>query len=117
MDTFSRAYSGTIEQGSFEIIPLFFDRGQLIQQNAKNPNKDSSDIMKTSDFLVTLQDGDLVWNIIANDNNGVTYGIVGTGSVTQSFGDSTAAINHVGFEKFKDGDLMKAQSREIRGFL
>ncbi|MDP2103524.1 MAG: hypothetical protein Q8K26_01220, partial [Candidatus Gracilibacteria bacterium] len=93
MDTFATAYSGALEQGSFEIIPLFFDKGQLIQGSAKNPNKDTSDIIKTTNFLVTIPDGDLVWNIIANDSNGATYGIVGTGSVTGSFGDSTAAVN------------------------
>lgn len=118
MDTFATAYSGSVEQGSFEIIPLFSDRGRLIQWAAKNPNKDSSNLLKTSDFLVTPSDGELVWNIIANDSNGATYGIVGTGSITQSFGDSTAAINHVGFEKFHDTDnIMAAQSRDISWFL
>lgn len=118
MDTFATTYSGVVNQGSFEIIPLFSDRGQLIQWSAKNPNKDSSNLIKTTNFLVTLQDGDLVWNIIANDNNGTTYGIVGTGSITQSFGDSTAAVNHIGFEKFHGtNNIMKAQSREISWFL
>lgn len=102
------SYTGVITPGGFEIIPLFYDEGQPIQGSAKNPNADSSHLIKTSTFIVT-EDGDLSWNIIGNNGVGKTYGISGTGSVMRSFGNTPSANIQEGFKKEMDAsDLMTA---------
>jgi len=110
------SYTGTIAQGSFEIIPLFYDTGVRIQNSAKNPNKNTSDIVKTNTFVVT-QDGDVNWNIIGNDSSGKTYGIAGTGSLMRSFGNTSNANIQQGFEKRMDTDIMTAGMKNITAFL
>lgn len=110
------SYTGTIAQGGFEIIPLFYDDGARIQNTAKNPNKNTSNIIKTSTFIVT-QDGDINWNIIGNDSSGKTYGIAGTGSLMRSFGNTPSANIQQGFEKRMDADIMTAGMKSIAVFL
>ena len=111
------SYTGTIVPGNFELIPLFYDKGQLIQSSAKNPNKDTSDIIKTVSFIVS-QDGNLAWNIIGNDSTGKTYGIAGTGGMNQSFGNDSNAYFRKGFSKQMDTDnLMIASTQMINYFL
>ncbi|MDD2916718.1 MAG: hypothetical protein PHH70_02645, partial [Candidatus Gracilibacteria bacterium] len=104
--------------GSFEIIPLFYDRGKIIQNSAKNPNKNTTDIAKTSSFIVT-QNGDIGWNIIGNDIDGTTYGISGTGSLMASFGNTASANTKTGFKKEMNStqDLMSASMQDIGVFL
>lgn len=110
------SYTGTIARGSFEIIPLFYDIGSLIQGSAKNPNKNTSNIIKTTAFIVT-QDGDINWNIIGNDTTGKTYGIAGIGSPTKSFGNDSGASIREGFEKRMDTGIMTAGMQDITTFL
>lgn len=110
------SYTGSIIPGSFDIIPLFYDKGVRIQNSAKNPNKDTSDIIKTIDFIVT-QNGDINWNIIGNDTNGKTYGISGTGSSTKSFGNISGADITQGVSKQMDTNIMTANTRNIQNFL
>ena len=95
------SYTGVIAPGGFEIIPLFYDQGVLIQGSAKNPNNNTSNIIKTNTFIVTT-DGELSWNIIGNDSTGKTYGISGTGSVVRSFGNTPSANIQEGFKKEMD---------------
>lgn len=110
------SYTGTITQGSFEIIPLFYDAGKSIQISAKNPNKDTSNIIKTNTFIVT-QNGDISWNIIGNDAAGKTYGISGTGGLMRSFGNTPSAHIQWGFEKRTDTSTMTAGIKSITSFL
>lgn len=110
------SYTGTITPGSFEIIPLFYDKGKAIQSSVKNPNKNTSDIIKTSTFVVT-QNGDLGWNIIGNDATGKTYGIAGIGSLMKSFGNTPSANLQSGFEKSSDTTTMTAGTKSITSFL
>lgn len=112
----STSYTGTIASGGFEIVPLFYDTGSLIQSSTKNPNKGTSNIIKTATFIVT-QNGDLSWNIIGNDTDGKTYGISGTGSVMKSFGNTPSANIQEGFEKNMDSDVMTAGMQNIATFL
>lgn len=110
------SYTGTIARGSFEIIPLFYDIGSQIQGSAKNPNKNTSHILKTTTFIVT-PDGDINWNIIGNDSNGKTYGISGIGSSVKSFGNTSSANIQEGFEKHMDTGIMTAGTGAINTFL
>ncbi len=112
------SYTGVIASGGFEIIPLFYDTGSVIQNTAKNPNKENIPLIKTSSFIVT-QDGDIGWNIIGNDTMGKTFGIAGTGWALQRFGNKSEAIIQSGFEKHTDttSDLMTAGTQTISYFL
>lgn len=110
------SYTGTIAPGGFEIVPLFYDTGAFIQNSAKNPNKDTSNIIKTNTFIVT-ENGDLGWNIIGNDADGKTHGISGTGSLMRSFGNTPSANIQEGFEKRTNTDVMTAGTRTIAAFL
>jgi hypothetical protein len=110
------SYTGTVTPGNFEIIPLFYDKGISIQSSTKNPNKNTSNIIKTNIFLVT-QNGDLSWNIIGNDTTGKTYGISGTGGLMRSFGNTPSANFQSGFEKSSDTTIMTAGTRNITSFL
>lgn len=106
-----------IAQGGFEIIPLFYDQGVLIQGSAKNPNSNTSNVIKTNTFIVN-QDGDLSWNIIGNDPAGKTYGISGTGSIMRSFGNTPSANIQEGFKKeMNTSDIMIAGMQSITAFL
>lgn len=112
-----RSYTGVITPGGFEIIPLFYDKGLTIQNTARDPNKNTITIVKTSSFIVS-QDGDIGWNIIGNDTSGKTYGIAGTGGSLQTFGNRPEAIIQSGFEKHTDAsDLMTAGTETINIFL
>ena len=111
------SYTGTIAPGNFELIPLFYDKGERIQSSAKNPNKDTSAIIKTISFIVS-QDGNLAWNINGNDSTGRTYGIAGTGGVNQSFGNDSNAYFKKGFSKqINTNNLMTANTQMIDHFL
>ncbi|MDD2891829.1 MAG: hypothetical protein PHQ95_02585 [Candidatus Gracilibacteria bacterium] len=110
------SYTGSIIPGSFDIIPLFYDAGERIQDSSKNPNKNTSDIIKTIDFVVT-QNGDINWNIIGNDTNGKTYGISGIGSSTKSFGNISSAVITQGVSKQMDTNIMIANTKSIQNFL
>jgi len=116
MQTSGKSYSGTLANGAFEIIPLFYDNGTPIGVNTKNPNAGTSNVIKSSGFLVRT-DGDLVWNIIGNDTTGASFGIVGTGSVTLSFGDNASAATKAGLEKYGESDRLKARLVTIADFL
>jgi len=117
LEASGRNYTGTIAPGDFEIIPLFYDNGMTIQNSAKNPNKNTSNIIKTNSFIVS-QDGDINWNIIGNDASGKTSGISGTGGTLQSFGNTPNAVLQVGFQKRSDAnDFLTAGTQTITAFL
>lgn len=78
----SSTYSGSIKSSWFEIIPLFYDRWDIIQTNSKNPNVNTSNISKTLNFNFNSNSW-VTWNIIWNNATWDTFWIAGTGS---SFG-------------------------------
>lgn len=79
IESYAKDYSGSIASYQFEIIPLFFDEGKLIQKNSKNYSSSSIDITKTIDFKLTSPDS-LLWNIIWNNTiSWETVWISGTG--------------------------------------
>ncbi|MDD2515885.1 MAG: hypothetical protein PHF46_03215 [Candidatus Gracilibacteria bacterium] len=91
IESYAKDYSGSIASYQFEIIPLFFDEGKLIQKNSKNYSSSSIDITKTIDFKLTSPDS-LLWNIIGNNTiSGETVGISGTGK--------TINKDSIGFKK------------------
>lgn len=80
MRTFSQDYTWTLNPVQIDVIPLFFDNWKPNWTNTKNPNPDSSDIIKTNEFSISWNKL-FVWNIVWNDNNWVTYWISWTWSV------------------------------------
>ena len=112
------SYTGTITPGGFEVIPLFYDKGKTLQSTANNnPNKNTSDIQKTPSFLMT-QDGNISWNIIGNDGSGTTFGISGTGWVSNTFGILWSPNTTQGFEKHMGSDdIMTASMTGITNFI
>lgn len=91
MDTYATAYTGSIEAGGFEVIPLFFDQGTAMQSQAKQPTS-TTDTVKKTDLFIVRPTASLVWNIVGNDASGETYGIVGKVDANQTFGNNALAI-------------------------
>lgn len=73
----AKNYSSTIASWEFEIVPLYFDNGTLIDNNSKNPNIWSSNLIKTLSFKLSW-DSTFVRNIIWNDVSWKTFGMVWT---------------------------------------
>lgn len=94
LDTFAKAYSGSVAPGEMDIVPLFFDRGRTLDTvdglPFKDPRTGTTDVEETADFQLS---GDLPfgWNLVGSDADGNTFGIVGTGSSSSSVGNSAAA--------------------------
>jgi len=63
-------YTWSIKAWEFEIIPLFYDEWEKITTNSKNPNKPSSNTIKTSSFKLSWS-----WNYLRNIiwNNPTTW--------------------------------------------
>lgn len=97
MQTFATAYSGSINPGDFDIVPLFYDEWQPIAPVTKNPNPNTSQINKTASFSVQILSGSLAWNILWNDINGTTFGLVG--STSEGFGNGSGSTQTFGIEK------------------
>lgn len=75
----SKSYSWIIASWEFEIIPLYIDNWELITNNSKNPNKNSSSLSKVLTFKFSW-DNDYVRNIIWNDMSWTTFWMVWTWS-------------------------------------
>jgi hypothetical protein len=84
------SYSGAIAPESFDIIPLFYENGKVLNIENGKPWKDPRNPMKnitptafddrisTSDFELRILSGDrIVWNVIGNGASGQTFGISG----------------------------------------
>lgn len=79
----SKSYSWVIEFWEFAIIPLFVDNWELITNNSKNPNKNTSSLSKVLTFKLGW-DNNYVRNIIWNDASWITFWMVWTWSNNQS---------------------------------
>lgn len=100
ISAFSTAHSGTLAPGEMEIVPLFFDKGTVLRANStglpfKDPRADSSNVERTSDFVVSAA-SDFSWNLIGSDSEGNTFGIVGTGGIS-GVGNGVSATVSSGF--------------------
>ncbi|EKE30129.1 MAG: hypothetical protein ACD_2C00038G0006 [uncultured bacterium (gcode 4)] len=76
MSTNSKNYSWMVPSWEFDIIPLFYDKGIMMQHNSKNPTLTGA-IMKSSNFKLVWSWA-FVWNIIWNDPTWETFWITWT---------------------------------------
>lgn len=121
LSAFSKSYSGTLAPGEMEMIPLFFDKGRILSTvdgaAFKDPREGSSNVEKTSDFVLTSPRG-LAWNLMGSDSSGKTFGIVGTGGVIDVVGNGISATVTAGSMRSVDAnDDTTDQSVGIDHFL
>jgi hypothetical protein len=84
-------YTGTIAPNTFEILPLFVEKGEALHSNSDgsfwnapngpdtlSPPRAFYDKQETGEASLTILEGErMVWNIIGNDTSGDTFGISG----------------------------------------
>ena len=116
MATSGTAYTGSIDAGQSEIIPLFWDAGRPMQVLSHDPNTNTSTVTKTDTFLVSPQ-GAITWNIVGNDTNGNTFGLSGQGSASTTIGDNTSAAVTSGTMKYLNQKEFNIQTMTIQSFL
>ncbi len=114
------SYSGSIEKQWFEIIPLFFEQGRLLSDDTKDPNPPSNGpfhMYRQSENIRLIVSGivenSLVWNVVANDVNGNTFGLAGVVSGTVLTRDS----NTNGSIKTHDSRVLSASRETLGHFL
>lgn len=94
LSAFSKSYSGVLQPGQMEIVPLFFDKGKTLSTvdsaAFKDPRAGTSNVERTFDFTVS-SDSPFSWNVMGSDASGKTYGIVGTGGLAAIVGNGSAA--------------------------
>ncbi|MDD2565295.1 MAG: hypothetical protein PHZ26_00955 [Candidatus Gracilibacteria bacterium] len=125
IENYSKNYIGHINKGDFEIIPLFYDEGQKISPNSKNPNVLTSNFIKANSFKLSGS-GNYLWNIIGNNLSGVTFGITGSGTISKTIGTGYTGLNELmGIQKeiLDDSDVLgdvkkiKLSTKSIGDFL
>lgn len=94
--TGSTVHNASIEAKGFEIIPLFYEEGSTLNGNFKDPRTPSSGAFnayrQSENIQLSLTEVPLdsvVWNVIANDDAGNTYGLAGAFSGSNTLLDST----------------------------
>lgn len=68
----AKSYSWSLKEWEFDIIPMFIDEWELIQNSSKNPNKTTENISKALTLNLSW-DNEFSWNIIWNDSVWDTY--------------------------------------------
>jgi len=94
METQSKNYTGTALKDEFVIIPLFFDKDNEI-------NKPSTKNMEKTTGLDVVIGNDVIWNIIGNNTEGDTLGLVGIGRIN---GSTTGKMKQVGVTNDNEGN-------------
>jgi len=120
----SKSYSWNIASWEFEIIPLYIDAWELITNNSKNPNKNTSSFSKALTFKFNW-DNNYVRNIIWNDMSWTTFWMVWTWSNNLSVGAWFSVNCDNGNMKsidndslvFDDSKTIKLENIKIEDFL